>query len=193
MEALRNRQVKNLLTLLLTSVGAPLILMGDEVRRTQQGNNNVYCQDNELSWFDWTQLEKHGDVRRFVKELIAGRLAFGQGRSDDDILSELLKRVDFRFYDVDLNPPDLGYASHALAGSRHSPDGLMQFFFMINAYWEPLTFRVPPREPGKNGWRVWIDTSQPSPHDIHRWSDAPSVLETTCVVGPRSIVVLAAD
>jgi isoamylase len=192
-EALRNRQVKNLLTLLLTSIGSPLILMGDEVRRTQQGNNNVYCQDNELSWFDWTLLEKHGDVRRFVRELIASRLAFGQGRSDDDILNELLKRVDFRFYDVDLNPPDLGYTSHALAGSRHSHNGLVQFFFMINAYWEPLTFRLPLREPGHNGWRVWIDTSQPSPHDIHSWSDAPPVLETTYVVTPRSIVVLAAD
>ena len=168
-EALRNRQVKNLFTLLLTSVGAPLILMGDEVRHTHQGNNNVYCQDNEVSWVDWTLLEKHGDVRRFVKELIAGRLAFGQGRSDADILNELLRRVDFRFYDVD------------------------QFFFMINAYWEPLTFRLPLRDPGKNGWRVWIDTSQPSPHDIHSWSDAPPVPETTYVVTPRSIVVLAAD
>ena len=76
-EALRNRQVKNFFTLLLTAVGAPLILMGDEVRRTQQGNNNAYCQDNELSWFDWTLLDKHGDVQRFVKQLIADRLGVG--------------------------------------------------------------------------------------------------------------------
>ena len=128
MEALRNRQVKNFFTLLLTSVGAPLILMGDEVRRTQQGNNNVYCQDNELSWFDWTLLDKHGDVRRFVKELIAGRLAWGQGRTDDDILLDLLRRVDFQFYDVDLNPADVGDTSHSLAVSRQSPSGLVQFF-----------------------------------------------------------------
>jgi isoamylase len=192
-EELRNRQVKNFFALLLTSVGAPLILMGDEVRRTQQGNNNVYCQDNELSWFDWTLVEKHGDVRRFVKELIAGRLAFGQGRTDDDILLDLLRRIDFQFYDIHLNPPDLGDTSHSLAGSRHSPSGLMQFFFMINAYWEPLTFRLPPRGPGENGWRVWIDTGQPSPHDIHGWNDAPPMMASTCVVGPRSIVVLAAE
>ena len=121
-EALRNRQVKNLFTLLLTSVGAPLILMGDEVRRTQQGNNNGYCQDNELSWFDWTLVEKHGDVRRFVKELIAGRLAWGQGRTDDDVLLDLLRRVDFQFFDVDLNPADVGETSHSLAVSRQSPE-----------------------------------------------------------------------
>ena len=192
-EALRNRQVKNLFTLLLTAVGAPLILMGDEVRRTQQGNNNGYCQDNELNWFDWTLLEKHGDVRRFVKELIAGRLAWGQGRTDDDSLVDLLRRVDCQFYDVDLNPADIGETSHSLAMARHSPSGLVQFFFMINAYWEPLTFQTPPRAVDKHGWRVWIDTSRPSPDDIHGWNDAPPVLEGRYVVGPRSIVVLAAD
>jgi glycogen operon protein len=192
-EALRNRQVKNLFTLLLTSVGAPLILMGDEVRRTQQGNNNVYCQDNELSWFDWTLLEKHGDVRRFVKELIAGRLAWGEGRTDDDILLDLLQRVNFQFYDINLNPADTGETSHSLAVSRHSPDGLVQFFSMINAYWEPLAFQIPSRAADKNGWRVWIDTNQPSPDDIHAWSEAPLAPDTTYVVSPRSIVVLAAD
>jgi glycogen operon protein len=57
-EALRNCQVKNFFTLLLTAVGAPLIQMGDEVRRSQRGNNNTYCQDNELSWFDWTGMPK---------------------------------------------------------------------------------------------------------------------------------------
>ncbi len=191
-ESLRNRQVKNLLTLLLTSVGAPLLLMGDEVRRTQLGNNNTYCQDNELSWFDWTLVDKHGDVRRFVKELIAGRLAWGQGRTDDDILLDLLRRVDFQFYDVDLNPADEGETSHSLAVSRKSPSGLVHFFLMINAYWEPLTFQAPPPDPDKEGWRLWIDTSRPSPHDIYDWNDAPLLTETATVVGPRSIVVLAA-
>ena len=65
-ETLRNRQVKNFLTVTLLSLGMPMILMGDEVRRTQRGNNNAYCQDNEISWFDWTLLEKHADVHRFV-------------------------------------------------------------------------------------------------------------------------------
>ena len=72
-EKLRNRQVKNFLTVTMMSLGVPMILMGDEVRRTQGGNNNAYCQDNEISWFDWTLLEKHADVHRFVSLLAARR------------------------------------------------------------------------------------------------------------------------
>ena len=66
-EALRNRQIKNLLTVTLVSLGVPMILMGDEVRRTQRGNNNAYCQDNETSWFDWTLVKKHADVLQIRK------------------------------------------------------------------------------------------------------------------------------
>ena len=66
-EKLRNRQVKNFLTLTMLSLGVPMILMGDEVRRTQRGNNNAYCHDDETNWFDWTLLEKHADVHRFVQ------------------------------------------------------------------------------------------------------------------------------
>ena len=73
-EALRNRQVKNFLTVTLLALGMPMILMGDEVRRTQGGNNNAYCQDTETSWFDWTLLEKHADVHRFVRTLNARRV-----------------------------------------------------------------------------------------------------------------------
>src|SRR5271169_1529853 len=69
-EALRNRVVKNFIAVTLLSVGTPMLLMGDEVRRTQRGNNNAYCQDNEISWFDWSLLEKHADIHRFVKTLI---------------------------------------------------------------------------------------------------------------------------
>ena len=72
--SLRNRQVKNFLTFTMLSFGVPMIVMGDEVRRTQYGNNNAYCQDNETSWFDWTLPSRHADVHRFVKLLIARRL-----------------------------------------------------------------------------------------------------------------------
>ena len=74
-ERLRNRQVKNFLTVTLLSLGLPMFLMGDEVRRTQHGNNNAYCQDNEANWFDWGLLKKHADVHRFVKLLCARRLS----------------------------------------------------------------------------------------------------------------------
>ena len=73
-ERLRTRQVKNFLTVTLLSIGMPMILMGDEARRSQSGNNNAYCQDNEISWFDWTLVEKHADVHRFVTLLNERRL-----------------------------------------------------------------------------------------------------------------------
>jgi glycogen operon protein len=78
-EKLRNRQVKNFLTITMLSAGVPMILMGDEARRTQFGNNNAYCQDNETSWFDWDLLAKHADVHRFVT-LLNARRRFGRRR-----------------------------------------------------------------------------------------------------------------
>ena len=73
-ERLRNRQVKNFLTAVMLSAGVPMFVMGDEVRRSQRGNNNAYCQDNDTSWFDWNLLSKHSDVVRFVKLLIERRM-----------------------------------------------------------------------------------------------------------------------
>ena len=189
-ETLRNRQVKNFFTLLLTAVGAPLIQMGDEVRRTQQGNNNVYCQDNELSWFDWTLLDKHADIHRFVKQLIADRLDFGQGRTADDTLNELLKRVKIEFRGATQAAPDVGNTSHALAMSRISPSGKDVFYLMFNAYWEPLDFALPAPPAATQGWRLWIDTSKPSPGDITHRDAAPPVAEDLYQVGPRSVVAL---
>ncbi len=191
-EALRNRQVKNFFTLLLTAIGAPLIQMGDEVRRTQQGNNNVYCQDNELSWFDWTLPDKHADIHRFVRQLIADRLHFGQGRTQDDMLEELLQRVKIEFHGVTSAAPDVSNKSHALAMSRTVPSGQEVFYLMFNAYWEPLDFTLPATPKTTQGWRLWIDTSQPSPGDIYLRDDMPPVAEDWYRVGPRSVVALVA-
>lgn len=94
-ESLRNRQVKNFLALTLLSFGTPMLLMGDEVRRTQQGNNNAYGQDNDISWFDWTMVDKHADVHRFVKEIIRLRLHFDKALLEDDLtLSQFLAQAE---------------------------------------------------------------------------------------------------
>ncbi len=191
-ETLRNRQVKNFFALLLVAVGSPLIQMGDEVRRTQQGNNNVYCQDNELSWFDWTRLDQHANVHRFVKQLIAARLDFGQGRTAGDRLDELLQRVKIKFHGVAQAAPDVSDASHALAMSRTSPSGKDVFYVMVNAYWEPLDFALPAAPATTRGWRLWIDTSRPSPGDIYPRDAAPPVVEHLYRVGPRAVVALVA-
>ena len=91
-ESLRNRQVKNFLAVTLLSAGTPMILMGDEVRRTQLGNNNAYCQNNEINWFDWDLIGRHSDIFRFVQHLIRLRLSCERGLDGEGLwLSEVLR------------------------------------------------------------------------------------------------------
>ena len=93
-ERLRHRQVKNFLAITLLSLGTPMLLMGDEVRRTQRGNNNAYCQDNEISWFDWTLLERHRDLHRFVKTLVRQRVMLGETLGVEGVsLNEFLREA----------------------------------------------------------------------------------------------------
>jgi isoamylase len=191
-EALRNRQVKNFFALLLASSGGPLIQMGDEVRRTQGGNNNAYCQDNEISWFDWSLVDKHSDVRRFVSMMIASRLHYGEGRSEADTLPELLKSLKIEFHSVYGGAPDEGVTSHTLAFLRRTFSGREWIYLMANAYWEPLDFALPVAEVTEEGWQVWIDTTCPSPDDIHNWDAMPKVNGRSYRVGPRSVVALVA-
>src|SRR6185369_17970951 len=103
-EALRNRQVKNFHTVTLLSIGLPMILMGDEVRRTQGGNNNFYCHDNEANWFDWSLLKKHAGLLRFVRLLNARRL---QRTIDHEhqrtSLTELIKNAKKAWHGVKLH------------------------------------------------------------------------------------------
>lgn len=187
-EALRDRQVKNFFTLLLLAAGVPMILMGDEARRTQQGNNNAYCHDSELTWFDWSRLDSHAGLHRFVKMLLDRRRRWVEGAGDDQPLSDLLRREQVQFHGVDFGQPDESYTSHTLALAYRSPEGGEQAYIMINAYWEPLEFKLPP--PAAAGWRRWLDTSRPTPEDIQSWSDAPIARTDSCLVQPRSIVAL---
>ena len=191
-EALRNRQVKNFFTLALLSAGTPMLLMGDEVRRTQLGNNNAYCQDNEIGWFDWTLLERHADIHRFVR----GLNRFRQRRDVVDVkdpysLNALLERVHIEWHGTRLNQPDWGDTSHSLAFTLKSLHGGFLFHVMLNAYWEPLTFELPPVPDGRPAWRRCIDTALPSPADFAAWSDASLVKIPAYAVEPRAIALLA--
>jgi isoamylase len=192
-ERLRRRQVKNFLAITLLSVGVPMLLMGDEVRRTQGGNNNAYCQDNELSWFDWTLVERHPDLHRFVKILIRRRRLLGdtpemQGAS----LNEILRKAEIHPHGVRLGAPDLSAESHSLAVTVRGPGGAALFHVMFNAYWGPLSFELPPLTPGVHEcWRRWIDTSRDAPEDIAD-DFGPSVEGPAYAVQARSLVVLFA-
>lgn len=191
-ERLRNRQVKNFLTITLLSLGMPMIGMGDEVRRTQQGNNNAYCQDSEISWFDWTLLEKHADVRRFVQLLIARRLLRDVAPEQQRMtLAQRIAGASRGWHGVKVNEPDWSSYSHSIAFGAHLTGENILIYFIFNAYWEPLEFELPsPRNCDARLWHRWIDTSLDSPQDIVDWQKAPAVPAFTYRTGPRSVVVL---
>lgn len=190
-EQLRKRQIKNFFSLNLLSLGVPMLLMGDEVRRTKNGNNNTYCQDNELNWFDWGLLEANADVHRFVKELIHFRLSLPV-RDENLSLSELLHKTPIHWHGVKLNQPDWGHNSHCVSCSI---DGNRHWFHLIsNAYWESLEFEIPtlPSE-AEGGWRRIIDTSFESPHDFCSPHEAPLIDSSSYIVQARSVVLLIAN
>ncbi len=192
-EKLRNRQVKNFLTATMASLGLTMILMGDEVRRTQLGNNNAYCQDNEISWFDWTFLEKHADVHRFTKMFIAHRLLRDFIPEPEGLsLNQLLRSGTRSWHGVKLGSPDWSIDSHSLASKVSCIDHNLLVYLILNAYWEPLEFELPPTGSGGVSWRRWIDTNLDSPEDIVEWRSAPTVAGGDYLVAPQSVVALFA-
>ena len=192
MEALRNRQVKNFLTVTMLSLGVPMILMGDEVRRTQGGNNNAYCQDNEVSWLDWTLADRHADVHRFVSLLNARRALRSVEQERQRVsLIEWIQRATKAWHGVEVSRPDWGEHSHSVAFSADLSEEGLSVYLILNAYWEPLTFELPSVEhAAAPWWRRWIDTSRTSPEDIVSWHTAPRLAGATYRAAPRSVVVL---
>jgi glycogen operon protein len=191
-EALRNRQIKNFLAILLLSAGTPMLLMGDEVRRTQRGNNNAYCQDSETSWFDWQLLERHADIHRFVRALATFRQRRDVVTEAEQLtLNQLLHQGLVQWHGVTLDEPDWSEHSHSLALTVRTLRGRFRVHVMLNAYWEPLTFELPPSDAGGERWRRCIDTALPSPDDCCEWREGPLVTESTYVVQPRSVAVVA--
>ena len=192
-ETLRNRQAKNFFTLALLAAGTPMLLMGDEVRRTQQGNNNAYCQDGDISWFDWSLLERHADIHRFVKALNAFRQRRDVVTEEGKLsLNELLQRAKIEWHGVALDRADWSEHSHSLAFTLQSLRARYLLHGMLNAYWEPLTFELPPVPPeSRQPWRRCIDTALASPDDFYTWETAPSVSQPTYMVQPRSVALLA--
>ena len=194
-QLLRTQQIKNFIALTLLSVGTPMLLMGDEVRRTQHGNNNAYCQDSETSWFDWNLYATNADLVRFVQQMIRLRLRFDQGIEGGPIpLEEYLSRARIEWHGIELGKPDWGKDSHTLAVALHSFDSSQVRYIAINAYWKPLAFQLPPVTDSPNaGWLRLIDTSLPSPDDIVEERSGWPVIDPEYLVNPRSVVMLHYD
>ncbi|WP_116813425.1 glycogen debranching protein GlgX [Steroidobacter cummioxidans] len=193
-EHLRNRQVKNFLTATLLSVGMPMILMGDEVRRTQRGNNNAYCCDDETSWFDWTLLMKHADLHRFVTLLNEQRRRRDvEYENEGATLIDVIRRADLVWHGTKLRQPDWSENSHTLAFSAGLRGGALQIHFILNAYWEALDFELPAVDGHTGNWSRWIDTALESPADIVSLTAAQALTGTTYSAQARSVVVLVAS
>jgi len=169
-----------------------MILMGDEVRGTQGGNNNAYCQDNETSWFDWTRLQKHADVHRFFKLLTARRLLRDAEHERQRVsLNRLIREANKTWHGVRLNQSDWSDHSHSVALTVEIRREKLWLHLILNAYWEALDFELPPTDnAGGTPWRRWIDTAQESPNDIVPWRQAVAVPGLTYRAAARSVVVL---
>jgi glycogen operon protein len=181
--ALRQRQMRNCLTLLLLSQGVPLLLMGDEFARTQQGNNNAYCQDNETSWVDWSLAQKNAELVRFTSMMIALRKKYFAISRE-----QFVNRVSW--HGTRVGDPDWTGASRALAFQMHGWHGQPGFYVMCNAHWQPQRFNLPPVD-GQWKWRRILDTNLPSPDDIvDEKAAVPLRPADHYIAAPRSTVIL---
>ncbi len=192
-ELLRNRQVKNFLTVTMMSLGVPMILMGDEVRKSQRGNNNAYCQDNELSWFDWSLVEKHADIHRFVTLLISRRLLRDPEHEHNRVsLTNFIAQAQHAWHGTKLYQPDWSDDSHRLVlGAELRKENLL-FHFILNAHWEPSDFELPKLKEGQS-WRRFVDTALETPEDIHPWESCPLFTGESYPVQAHSVVLLYAN
>lgn len=180
--ALRRKQAKNFCALLLLANGVPMIVAGDEFLHTQQGNNNPYNQDNEITWLDWDRLEANREAHRFFRGMIALR------KAHPSIGRPTYWREDVSWYGP-AGAVDLGAESrclaYALRGAKMGDDDL---YVMINGHWEDHDFTV--QEGGAGTWLKVVDTAAPSPEDLVEEERARPLEGNGCRVGARSVVVL---
>jgi len=198
---LRQKMMKNATVLLMVSQGIPMMLMGDEIGRTQKGNNNTYCHDSGLNWMDWSLVEKNAGLLRFVRNMIAFRRAHPvlcsstHFQNRDYVGSGL---ADITWHGVQKWNADWSNDSRVLAfmlDGNHAKGGAAKdntIYVAINSYWEGLSFSLP--EPPRGGkWHVFANTGLASPNDICQpGMEIPLKNQNDFLVGPRSAVILVA-
>ena len=190
---LRRRQAKNFFAILFLSQGVPMILAGDEILRTQHGNNNAYCQDNELTWFDWNLVERNQDMLRFVKGMIALRKrhpCLRRHRFLTGTARGTARLPDVTWHGIRLDKPlwsdpDSQVLAFTLGAINTEEEDL---HIILNMSEDTLAMPLP-RIPERRWYRA-VDTDQPSPTDIVEPHEQNEISEETCQVAPRSAVVL---
>jgi len=190
--ATRIRQVKNAMALLLFAQGTPMLLAGDEMCRTQGGNNNAYSQDNATSWLDWRRLHEFAEVHRFTRGMIRFRHAHPSLRRRRYLLGAEVPADDgdatrVRWHGVEPDRPDWSAGSRTLALELTRTADDVAIYLAINMHTEPVPFRLPIRE---SAWRCAVDTGAASPHDIAEPGAEPPCMAADRVLVGRSVVVL---
>ncbi len=189
-QALRGRMARNSLTLLLLSRGVPMLLMGDEMGRTQQGNNNPYCHDSPLTWVDWTLAEKNADLLRFVRLLLVLRRVCPVLRRPRFPVLEG-PDADLVFHGVEPRTPEWADWARTLAFEWREADGAGSLYAAFNMHWQAHTF-VPPPAPAGCRWHTVVDTHAAPPADIVPVGEALPLPGRSLALGPRSVQVLVA-
>ena len=178
---LRRRQMRNFAALLLVSGGTPMILAGDEMARTQMGNNNAYFQDNEISWINWDLVDQNADMVEFFRRLIDFRRRSDALRYIDWGPEIAIEHTDVFFHGTELDRPDWSAGSRSLAIELQWH--YERLFVIANAYWEPLKFQLPRLGNGPL-WQVVADTANPERFEV------PDQSQYTAAA--RSVVILEA-
>jgi glycogen operon protein len=185
----RLRMQKNYLATLFLSLGVPMMLSGDEFGRTQRGNNNAYCQDNDLSWLNWNLVEANQELHRFCREMIAFRkkhavfmtTSFFEGQKESSSPKEAdLLWFDERGHEVDWQSSD------TVLACRIRDEGMADLYLMFNNAKMPKAFQLPCGE-----WSIRIDTARRSPNDIVAEGEIAAVARDTMVLDAQSVAVLA--
>ncbi len=193
---LRKQQIKNFFSLLMVSQGTPMILMGDEFARTQLGNNNAYCHDNELTWLDWSRKDQFSDIHLFVQKMIAFRKRHNCLRREHFFTGKKISHSvrDITWHGIKPGKPDWSHPSHTLAfvisgedlESYLDPDD--DIYCAINAYDHALTFEVP-SYPGKK-WVKVIDTFLEGESSCYEDETQAPVIKQSILIHPKTMVVL---
>jgi glycogen operon protein len=194
---LRYQQIKNAGALLLMSQGVPMILMGDEMGRTKNGNNNTYCHDNDLNWLNWDLLGENPDIFRFFKNCIQFRHAHPILRNKDHFSHNDYKSTgyaDITWHGTQAWNADWSGNTFAfMLSGDHAKGGTTtdDFIYMaLNMHWEALPFDLPSLPQGMQ-WHIFANTSHPAPEDVWEPGSEP-VLDNqySFLVGGRSITIL---
>ena len=196
---LRHKQIKNALAILMLSQGVPMILMGDEMGRTQYGNNNTYCHDNELNWLDWALIEKNSDLFAFARHIINFRRQHPVLRN-----KEHYRNRDYRnsgYADITFHGTKAWYADWSetntvfafMLDGHHAKNGFVQdntIYVAINMYWDALDFDLPQLSEDRK-WHVAINTAMAHPETYYPHNEEPVLNDQhSFIVGARSVVVL---